>query len=64
MLVLSRDEGEEIVIGDDIVVRIVEVRGRKVRVGVTAPKDTPVHRREVYEEIKAKRNERSTTDNN
>jgi len=52
MLVLSRKKDESIVIRDDIVVTIVEVRGDKVRLGIDAPKEVPVHRREVYEKIK------------
>lgn len=51
MLVLSRKRGEEIVIRDDIVVRIVSIRGDKVRFGITAPDDVPVHRREVFDAI-------------
>ena len=51
MLVLSRHRDEEIVIRDDIVIRIVEVRGDKVRLGINAPQDVPVHRREVYDAI-------------
>ena len=51
MLVLSRQKDESIVIGDDIEVTIVDVRGDKVRLGITAPKSIPVHRREVYEAI-------------
>lgn len=52
MLVLSRKKDESIVIGDGIVVRIVEIRGDKVRLGIEAPKDVPVHRQEVYDAIK------------
>ncbi len=52
MLVLSRKKNESIVIRDDIVVTVVEVRGDKVRLGIDAPKDVPVHRREVYDAIK------------
>ena len=52
MLVLSRKKSETIVIGDDIVITVVEVRGDKVRLGIEAPKDVPVHRREVYDAIK------------
>ena len=52
MLVLSRKKNESIIIRDDIVVTVVEVRGDKVRLGIDAPKDVPVHRREVYEAIK------------
>lgn len=52
MLVLSRQRDEEILIGDDIVITIVEIRGDNVRLGITAPREIPVHRREVYEKIK------------
>ena len=51
MLVLSRKEGEEILIGDNIRVMIVEVRGDRVSLGITAPTEIPVHRKEVYEAI-------------
>ena len=51
MLVLSRHRDESIMIGDDIVVTIVDIRGDKVRLGIEAPKDVSVHRREVYEAI-------------
>ena len=51
MLVLSRKKNESIVINDDIVVTIVEIRGDKVRLGIKAPRDIPVHRREVLEAI-------------
>ncbi|MFK7768603.1 MAG: carbon storage regulator CsrA [Mariniblastus sp.] len=52
MLVLSRKKNESIVINDDITIVIVEIRGDKVRLGVEAPKEVPVHRREVYDAIK------------
>ena len=52
MLVLSRKKSESIIIRDDIVITVVEVRGDKVRLGIEAPKEVPVHRREVYEKIK------------
>lgn len=48
---MSRKEGEEIVIGDNIRVMIVEIRGDKVRLGVTAPADMPVHRKDVWQKI-------------
>lgn len=51
MLVLSRKKNESIVINNDIVVTIVEIRGDKVRLGIEAPKEIPVHRREVYDAI-------------
>jgi len=52
MLVLSRKKNESIVIRDDIVITVVEVQGDKVRLGIEAPREVPVHRREVYEKIK------------
>ena len=52
MLVLSRHRDESIMIGDDVVVTIVDIRGDKVRLGIDAPTDIPVHRQEVYEAIK------------
>ena len=51
MLVLSRQRDESIMIGDDIEITIVDVRGDKVRLGITAPKQIPVHRREIYDAI-------------
>ena len=51
MLVLSRHRDESIMIGDNVVVTIVDIRGDKVRLGIDAPQDIPVHRREVYEAI-------------
>lgn len=51
MLVLSRKANEKIVIGDDIVICLVEVRGDKARIGIEAPKEVPVHREEVYKAI-------------
>ena len=52
MLVLSRQRDESIIIGDNIVITIVDIRGDKVRLGIQAPKEIPVHRQEVYEAIK------------
>jgi len=51
MLVLSRKKSESIVINDDVVITIVEVRGDKVRLGIQAPRDVPVHRKEVLDSI-------------
>jgi carbon storage regulator len=51
MLVLSRQRDESIMIGDSIVVTIVDIRGDKVRLGINAPAEIPVHRQEVYEAI-------------
>lgn len=52
MLVLSRQRDQSIMIGDDIEVLVVDVRGDTVRIGVTAPKEVRVHRREVYDAIR------------
>jgi carbon storage regulator len=52
MLVLSRKKNESIVINDNIVVMVVAIQGDKVRLGINAPKEVSVHRREVYEAIK------------
>lgn len=51
MLVLSRKKNETIVINNDVIVTVVEIRGDKVRLGIVAPKDVAVHREEVYEAI-------------
>ena len=52
MLVLSRQRDESIMIGDKIVITVVDIRGDKVRLGIEAPQEIPVHRQEVYEAIK------------
>jgi len=57
MLVLSRQKDESIMIGDDVEITIVDVRGDKVRLGIAAPKDIPVHRREVYDAIQREKSE-------
>ena len=51
MLVLSRKKNESIIINDNIVVTIIEIRGDKIRLGIEAPKNVTVHRQEVYEAI-------------
>lgn len=51
MLVLSRQRDESIIIGDNIVITVVDIRGDKVRLGIEAPKEVPVHRQEVYDAI-------------
>ena len=53
MLVLTRRAGESVVIGDDIVITVLEARGDVVRLGINAPRDVQVHREEVYKELKA-----------
>lgn len=59
MLVLSRQRDETIMIGDEIEVTVVDIRGDKVRLGINAPQDIPVHRREVYEAIQ-RENQKAT----
>ena len=51
MLVISRHRDECVMIGDDVKIMIVDIRGDKVRLGIDAPADKPVHRREVYDAI-------------
>jgi len=58
MLVLSRQKDESIMIGDNVEITIVDVRGDKVRLGITAPKEIPVHRMEVYEAIQREKREK------
>ncbi|MFQ5502781.1 MAG: carbon storage regulator CsrA [Phycisphaerae bacterium] len=52
MLVLSRQRDETIMIGDDVEITVVDIRGDKVRLGINAPTHIPVHRKEVYDAIK------------
>ena len=51
MLVLSRQKDQTIMIGDNIEITVVDIRGDKIRLGITAPSEIPVHRKEVYEAI-------------
>lgn len=57
MLVLSRQKDETIIIGDNIEITVVDIRGDKVRLGVSAPKEISVHRKEVYEAIRRENRE-------
>ena len=52
MLILARRVGETIMIGNDVTVTVLGVKGHQVRIGITAPKDVAVHREEIYERIK------------
>jgi carbon storage regulator len=61
MLVLSRKKNESIVINSDITVTVVEIRGDKVRLGIVAPKEVPVHRQEVYDAIHGKSSDAPVT---
>lgn len=60
MLVLSRKKEESIVIADNIVITVVEIRGDKVRLGIVAPKDVPVHREEVHNAIQQEQKQAGT----
>jgi len=51
MLVLSRKRDESIIIGDDVVITVVDIKGEQVKIGVTAPRTVSIHRKEVYEAI-------------
>ena len=62
MLVLSRQKDESIIIGDDVEITIVDVRGDKVRLGINAPRSISVHRKEVYEAIQRERDQKSKED--
>jgi len=59
VLVLTRKKNESIVINDDITITVVEVRGDRVRLGINAPKEVPVHRQEVYHAIRRKHGEKT-----
>ncbi|WP_428311660.1 carbon storage regulator CsrA [Hydrocarboniphaga sp.] len=52
MLILTRRVGETVMIGDNVAVTVLGVKGNQVRVGIKAPKDTPVHREEIFERIR------------
>lgn len=60
MLVLSRQKDESIMVGDDVEITIVDVRGDKVRLGINAPRSISVHRKEVYEAIQREKNEQQS----
>ena len=61
MLVLSRQRDETIMIGDDIEITVVDIRGEKVRLGINAPAHVPVHRKEVYDAIKREKEAEAAT---
>ena len=52
MLVLTRRPGESIVVGEDIVVTVIEIKGGQVRIGIDAPRDVDVYREEIYEQVR------------
>jgi carbon storage regulator len=64
MLILTRRVGETLVIGDDVTITVLGVRGNQVRVGVNAPKDVAVHREEIYQRIQDEKNDKNACENN
>ena len=62
MLILTRRVGESLMIGDEVTVTVLGVKGNQVRIGVNAPKDVSVHREEIYERIRAEKDSSSSGD--
>ena len=63
MLILTRRVGETLMVGDDVTVTVLGVKGNQVRIGVNAPKEVAVHREEIYQRIQREKNGQTDDDN-
>ena len=63
MLILTRRAGESVMIGDEVTVTILDIKGNQARIGITAPKDIAVHREEIYEKIQDEQESEDQQDN-
>ncbi len=64
MLILTRRVGETLIIGDDVVITVLGIKGNQVRIGINAPKDVSVHREEIYQRIQQEKNATPGADDN
>ena len=62
MLIITRRPGEKVIVGDDVVIEVIEVSGSSVRIGINAPKSIPVYREEIYSAVKAENTAAASAD--